>query len=104
MTERPRLFDQLTGGVREFEPADNPVKLYVCGITPYDATHLGHAFTFVSFDVLVRYLKYLGKDVRYVQNVTDIDDPLFDKARELGVSHWDLAASEIAQFRADMLS
>jgi L-cysteine:1D-myo-inositol 2-amino-2-deoxy-alpha-D-glucopyranoside ligase len=104
MTERPRLFDQLTGGVREFEPADNPVKLYVCGITPYDATHLGHAFTFVSFDVLVRYLKYLGKDVRYVQNVTDIDDPLFDKAAELGVSHWDLAASEIAQFRADMQS
>jgi L-cysteine:1D-myo-inositol 2-amino-2-deoxy-alpha-D-glucopyranoside ligase len=104
MTERLRLFDQLSASVRDFAPSVDPVTLYVCGITPYDATHLGHAFTFVGFDVLVRYLKYLGHDVRYVQNVTDIDDPLFEKARQLGVSHWDLAASEIERFRADMLS
>jgi L-cysteine:1D-myo-inositol 2-amino-2-deoxy-alpha-D-glucopyranoside ligase len=104
MSSRLHLFDHLSGRVQEFEPVNDPVTLYVCGITPYDATHLGHAFTFVAFDVLVRYLKNLGHAVRYVQNVTDIDDPLFDKARELGVSHWDLAASEIRQFRADMRS
>jgi L-cysteine:1D-myo-inositol 2-amino-2-deoxy-alpha-D-glucopyranoside ligase len=97
-----RLHDTLSGRVREFQPAGPVVKLYVCGITPYDATHLGHAFTFVAFDVLIRYLRYLGQEVRYVQNVTDLDDPLYAKARELGVSHWELAAAETRQFLADM--
>jgi L-cysteine:1D-myo-inositol 2-amino-2-deoxy-alpha-D-glucopyranoside ligase len=97
-----RLHDTLSGSVRDFHPIGPTVKLYVCGLTPYDATHLGHAFTFVSFDVLIRYLQYLGMAVRYVQNVTDVDDPLFEKARQLGISHWELAADETRQYLADM--
>jgi len=97
-----RLYDTLSASKRVFEPGGQVVKLYVCGLTPYDATHLGHAFTFVSFDVLIRLLQYLGHEVQYVQNVTDVDDPLFEKARELGVSHQVLAARETERFNADM--
>ncbi len=102
MSDRLRLYDRRSDSVRAFEPCSDPVKLYVCGITPYDATHFGHAFTFVGFDVLIRYLRYLGHRVRYVQNVTDIDDPLFVKAQELGVRYQDLAEDETAQYVADM--
>lgn len=76
--------------------------MYVCGVTPYDTTHLGHAFTFAVFDVLIRYLRYQGLTVRYVQNITDIDDPLFAKARELRVPFEQLAAEQSAQFFEDM--
>lgn len=77
-------------------------RLYVCGITPYDATHLGHAATYVGFDLLVRALQDAGVRVRYVQNVTDVDDPLFERATRDGVDWRDLATSEIALFREDM--
>lgn len=97
-----RLFDTLTGSTRPFEPIGSDVKLYVCGVTPYDTAHLGHGFTYVAFDVLIRYLQYLGLTVRYVQNVTDIDDPLFEKAQELGISHWDLAREQTDRYLADM--
>ena len=97
-----RLYDTLSRATRAFEPLGPTVNLYVCGVTPYDTTHLGHAFTFVSFDVLIRYLQYLDYTVRYVQNVTDVDDPLFDKARELGASHWDLAAEQTKRYLDDM--
>jgi len=76
--------------------------MYTCGITPYDATHIGHAFTFISYDVLQRRLIDAGHLVKCVRNVTDIDDPLFAKARELGVHYLDLAAGEEARFEADM--
>jgi L-cysteine:1D-myo-inositol 2-amino-2-deoxy-alpha-D-glucopyranoside ligase len=76
--------------------------MYTCGITPYDATHLGHASTFVFYDVLQRRLVDLGHEVRCVRNVTDVDDPLFAKARELGVHYLDLAAGEEARFNRDM--
>lgn len=76
--------------------------MYTCGITPYDATHIGHAFTFVTYDVLQRRLIDLGHTVKCVRNVTDVDDPLFAKARELGVHYLDLAAGEEARFNADM--
>ncbi|MBI3967541.1 MAG: cysteine--tRNA ligase [Chloroflexi bacterium] len=102
MTDQLRLYDTLSGGRRDFEPSGPEVKIYVCGVTPYDTTHLGHAFTYVSFDVLIRYLRYLGHRVRYVQNVTDVDDPLFAKARQLGISHWDLAAEQTERYLADM--
>ncbi|HYM66563.1 MAG TPA: class I tRNA ligase family protein, partial [Patescibacteria group bacterium] len=68
-----------------------PLTLYVCGVTPYDSGHMGHAFTFCMFDVLVRYVESSGRRVRYVQNVTDIDDPLFERARRDGVD-WRLLA------------
>src|SRR5947209_3165412 len=96
------LFDTLAGGTRPFEPRGEEVRLYVCGVTPYDTAHLGHGFTYVAFDVLIRYLRYLGLRVRYVQNVTDIDDPLFEKAQELGISHWDLAREQTERYLTDM--
>src|SRR5579884_1787282 len=97
-----RLYDTLSASMQTFEPAGDEVTLYVCGVTPYDTTHLGHAFTFGAFDILVRYLTYLGHRVRYVQNITDIDDPLFAKARELGQSYTDLAAAQTEQYFSDM--
>jgi L-cysteine:1D-myo-inositol 2-amino-2-deoxy-alpha-D-glucopyranoside ligase len=97
-----RLHDTLSGNVRDFTPVGTVVKLYVCGVTPYDTAHLGHAFTYVAFDTLVRYLGYLGYEVRYIQNITDVDDPLFEKARQLGISHEELAARETARYLEDM--
>ncbi len=78
-----QLYNVLTGKKETFEPQNGRVSIYICGITPYDTTHLGHAFTYTSFDVLIRYLEYRGHDVSYVQNVTDIDDDILRKAREL---------------------
>jgi len=78
------------------------VRMYVCGITPYDATHLGHAATYVAFDILNRTLCDRGHDVRYVQNVTDVDNPLLERAGETGRDWQELAAEQIALFRDDM--
>jgi L-cysteine:1D-myo-inositol 2-amino-2-deoxy-alpha-D-glucopyranoside ligase len=96
-----RLFDTARGEVVPFEPGPT-VLMYTCGITPYDATHLGHAATFLVYDVVQRRLIDLGHEVRCVRNVTDVDDPLFAKARELGVHYLDLAAGEEARFNRDM--
>ena len=96
-----KLYDTAVQEIVEFAP--NPtVLMYTCGITPYDATHLGHAFTFISYDVLQRRLIDMGHQVKCVRNVTDVDDPLFAKARELGVHYLDLAAGEEARFESDM--
>jgi len=97
-----RLRNTETNAVQPLEPAGRPIGIYVCGITPYDTTHLGHAFTYVVFDVLVRALRAAGHAVRYVQNVTDVDDDIIRRARELGTT-WDrLAAKETALYEADM--
>lgn len=96
-----RLYDTALQNVVPFEPGPT-VLMYTCGITPYDATHLGHAFTFISYDVLQRRLIDMGHRVKCVRNVTDVDDPLFAKARELGVHYLDLAAGEEARFERDM--
>jgi L-cysteine:1D-myo-inositol 2-amino-2-deoxy-alpha-D-glucopyranoside ligase len=77
-------------------------RLYVCGITPYDATHLGHAATYLAFDTLNRAWRDAGRTVHYVQNVTDVDDPLLERARSTGVEWRDLAEREIERFRGDM--
>lgn len=87
--------------MREARAADE-AKLYVCGITPYDATHLGHANTYLAFDTLVRLWLDGGVTVRYAQNVTDIDDPLLERAAATGVDWRELAASQIDLFRGDM--
>jgi L-cysteine:1D-myo-inositol 2-amino-2-deoxy-alpha-D-glucopyranoside ligase len=76
--------------------------MYVCGITPYDATHMGHAASYVAFDLLNRAWRAAGQRVSYVQNVTDIDDPLLERATAIGVDWRDLAASQIELFRSDM--
>jgi L-cysteine:1D-myo-inositol 2-amino-2-deoxy-alpha-D-glucopyranoside ligase len=83
---------------------DGPIRLYVCGVTPYDTTHLGHAFTFVHFDTLVRSLRWLypDREVIYIQNVTDIDDSILARARKLGVNWQTLGDEQTALYRDDM--
>jgi len=98
-----RLYDTARRAIVAFEPDDH-VLMYTCGITPYDATHLGHAATFISYDVLQRHLIDKGHTIKCVRNVTDVDDPLFAKARELGVHYLDLAAGEEARFERDMVA
>ncbi|EOM78408.1 cysteine--1-D-myo-inosityl 2-amino-2-deoxy-alpha-D-glucopyranoside ligase [Rhodococcus rhodnii] len=96
-----RLHDTADRQVRPV--AAGPVAtMYVCGITPYDATHLGHAATYLTFDLVGRVWRDAGHDVHYVQNITDVDDPLFERAERDGVDWRDLGAREIALFREDM--
>ena len=96
-----RVHDTASAAVRPLTPG--PVaRMYVCGITPYDATHMGHAATYVTFDVLGRALRDAGHEVLYVQNITDVDEPLLERAQRDGVDWQDLAAGEIALFREDM--
>ena len=97
-----RLFNTQTGQIDRFTPRGNQVGLYVCGITPYDTTHIGHAFTFLTFDILVRFMRYKGWDVTYVQNVTDIDDDILRKANQVGLTWKDLGDREIARYLKDM--
>ncbi|WP_068397474.1 cysteine--1-D-myo-inosityl 2-amino-2-deoxy-alpha-D-glucopyranoside ligase [Kribbia dieselivorans] len=97
----PRIFDTPSGTVRPVD-AGPTATMYVCGVTPYDTTHLGHAATYVTFDILNRALRDAGHEVRYVQNVTDVDDPLLERATRDGV-HWtDLARDQITLFHEDM--
>ena len=84
-----------------FEPGPI-VRMYICGITPYDSTHLGHASTYLTYDLLIRRLEDLGYEVQMVRNVTDVDDSILPKARELGIDFLELAATEMARFHGDM--
>ncbi len=95
------LFDTASGSVRPTDPGD-PATIYVCGITPYDATHIGHAATYVAFDLVQRMWLDGGHRVHAVQNITDIDDPLLERAARDGIDWRDLAAREIDLFRRDM--
>ena len=95
------LYDTARGEVVRFQPGPK-VSMYVCGITPYDATHLGHAFTYLTFDLVVRRLEDLGHEVRMVRNVTDVDDSILAKARDIGIDYQDLAAREMELFHADL--
>ena len=97
-----QLFNTQTGRVEHFTPRDGAVGMYVCGVTPYDTTHVGHAFTFLTFDILARWLRYQGVDVTYVQNVTDIDDDILRKAKEIGITWTELGDREIAKYLKDM--
>jgi L-cysteine:1D-myo-inositol 2-amino-2-deoxy-alpha-D-glucopyranoside ligase len=96
------LFNTLSGQTEAFAASGGQIGLYVCGITPYDTTHVGHAFTFLTFDILVRYLRFLEFSVTYVQNVTDIDDDILRKAREVGTSWDELGRRETDKFLRDM--
>ena len=96
-----RLYDTARRAVVDFAPGDD-VKMYVCGVTPYDATHLGHAFTFITYDILIRRLLDTGRTVHCVRNVTDVDDPLFAKARALDIHYLDLAAREEQRLEDDL--
>ncbi|HEV3363885.1 MAG TPA: cysteine--tRNA ligase [Acidimicrobiia bacterium] len=96
-----RLYDTARQEIVPFEPP-KLVRMYVCGITPYDSTHLGHAATYLTYDVLIRRLEELGHEVSLVRNVTDVDDSILPKARQLGVNYLELADAEMARFRSDM--
>ncbi|WP_152364774.1 cysteine--1-D-myo-inosityl 2-amino-2-deoxy-alpha-D-glucopyranoside ligase [Microlunatus speluncae] len=96
------VHDTAGGAVVAVGPPSGTARMYVCGITPYDATHIGHANTYVAFDLLNRAWRDAGLAVDYVQNVTDVDDPLLERATETGVDWRDLAKDQIELFRADM--
>ncbi len=98
-----RLYDTGRRQVVPFEPGRD-VTVYCCGITPYDAAHLGHAFVFLAFDLLQRRLLDAGHRPRIVRNITDVDDDILRKARELGVHYLDLAAEEMARFDTQIAS
>ena len=100
-----RLYDTARQEVTALEPAAGPggaLSMYTCGVTPYDAAHLGHAATYIAYDVIQRRLRDLGYRTRLVRNVTDVDDDILRKARELDVYYLDLADQEMAAFSADM--
>ena len=93
-----RLYDTLTGQQRDFDSPNGQVRMYVCGITPYSSSHIGHAMSAVSFDVVRRYLEYRGFDVRHVQNFTDIDDKMIAAANEQGIDVSELAFANIQEY------
>ena len=99
----PQLYlsDTASGQMKSL-PIKELYRMYVCGITPYDATHLGHAATYLSFDLILRYLIASGSRVVYVQNITDIDEPLLERAHRDGVDWSVLANDQIDLFRNDM--
>ena len=80
------------------------IQIYVCGITPYDSAHLGHAFTYLTFDFVIRALNFIGRQTNYVQNITDIDDPLFERARQSGAKWQTIVESQLDIYRSDMLA
>jgi L-cysteine:1D-myo-inositol 2-amino-2-deoxy-alpha-D-glucopyranoside ligase len=100
----PRLRDTASGQLRPAAagPEQGPATIYACGITPYDATHIGHAATFTAWDLLIRAWLDAGRRVTYVQNVTDVDDPLLERAERDGEDWRELAARETRRFRGDM--
>jgi L-cysteine:1D-myo-inositol 2-amino-2-deoxy-alpha-D-glucopyranoside ligase len=99
----PTLHLHDTASAKKKAFAKKPLyRMYVCGITPYDATHLGHAATYLTFDLINRYLRATGAQVNYVQNITDIDDPLLERAQRDGIDWKDLAHQQIDLFRSDM--
>jgi len=97
-----KVHNTLSGKKEDFLPQGDEIKMYVCGVTPYDESHIGHAMSYIIFDVIHRYLKYRGYKVRYVQNVTDIDDKLIDRANRLGTTVTELAEKFTVRYFEDM--
>jgi cysteinyl-tRNA synthetase len=97
-----KVFNTLFGQKEEFLPQGDEVKMYVCGVTPYDNCHIGHAMSYIIFDVIRRYLRFRGYKVKYVQNITDIDDKIIDRASKLGISPAELAQKYTDGYFEDM--
>ena len=97
-----KVFNTLSGKKEDFSPQGDEVKMYVCGVTPYADAHLGHAMSYIIFDVIRRYLRYRGYKVKYVQNVTDIDDKIIDRANKLGIPQRELAEKFTRSYFEDM--
>ena len=97
-----KIYNTLTRSKQEFKPiTEGKIGMYVCGVTTYDFCHIGHARTFVNFDVIVRYLRYSGFDVKYIRNITDIDDKIIRRANEKGISAKELAEHFIDEMHND---
>lgn len=99
----PVIYDSQSQSLRQL-PNDRAGTIYVCGITPYDATHMGHAATYVAFDTLIRTWRATGVEIRYTQNITDVDDPLIERANATGKKWQDIAVEQIALFQSDMIA
>src|SRR4030066_353032 len=97
-----KVFNTISGQKEEFIPQGDTVTMYVCGVTVYDDCHIGHAMSYVAFDVVRRYLEYRGYKVKHVQNFTDIDDKIIKRAQEQNVPPTEVADKFIAQYFADM--
>ena len=98
-----QVFDTMTGAKRTLEPVcPGRVGIYVCGVTVYDLTHIGHARVFVGFDIVTRYLRHRGYEVKYVRNHTDVDDKIINRANERGQDPLELSQHFIEQLDADM--
>ncbi|MFC1846920.1 cysteine--tRNA ligase [Chloroflexota bacterium] len=97
-----KLYNTLSGKKEEFVPQSDEVKMYVCGVTPYDDAHIGHAMSYIIFDVIRRYIKFSGYKLKFVQNVTDIDDKIINRANSLGVAIGELAEKYADSFFEDM--
>lgn len=102
IAQRLRIHDTRTGTKTDVGPRGDTARMYVCGITPYDATHLGHANTYLTFDLINRVWRDQGAEVNYTQNVTDVDDPLLERAAQTGQEWEELAEDQIELFRSDM--
>ena len=97
-----KVFNTLSGQKEEFLPQGDEAKMYVCGVTPYDNCHIGHAMSYIIFDVIRRYLRFRGYKVKYVQNITDIDDKIIDRATKLGITPAELAQKYTDSYFEDM--
>jgi cysteinyl-tRNA synthetase len=97
-----RIYNTLSGRKEEFTPGGDPIKMYVCGVTPYSECHIGHAMSYIIFDVIRRYLEFRGYRVKYVQNFTDVDDKIIARASQSGLSTQELAQGFIEQYYHDM--
>jgi len=97
-----KVFNTLSGKKEEFLPQGDEVKMYVCGVTPYSDCHIGHGMSYVIFDAIQRYLRFRGYKVKYVQNITDIDDKLIDRANQLGTTVRELAEKYASSYFEDM--
>jgi len=97
-----KVYNTLSAQKEEFSPQGDEVKMYVCGVTPYDHCHIGHAMSYIVFDVIRRYLQFRGYKVKYVQNITDVDDKIIDRANQLGIPTSELAEKYASSYFADM--
>ena len=102
LSESLRLFDTKSKKINPIGQVDKKIQIYVCGITPYDSAHLGHAFTYLTFDLVIRTLNFIGRKTNYVQNITDIDDPLFERARKTSTDWQTIVDSQLDIYRKDM--
>src|SRR5690606_32339000 len=98
----PRFYNTATDRIEHPAIPEGRARLYVCGVTPYDSTHLGHAFTYLAFDIMQRAWRDAGVETVYAQNITDVDDPLLERATATGVDWRELADEQVGLFRSDM--